>query len=193
MDRRTERGGQGLTRAHALLWIFTATITALIGCKAPEHKPTEHELEVDQEQRAMTEVALTDLQLFLKEYQTWYQSNQDIRISEGHQKMLVDTFANRKAAPTYGSESRARQGAAIAHHAWRSSQRIARGPVWFMIKMPTGYDATFGDWFYAEVDPSGTLLRYGNSRNEEISRDCISCHARAEATDFLFGARSEQY
>jgi hypothetical protein len=161
----------------------------LAACKPPPPKVSAHERERAREQRELNELALKDLQTYILEYPNWFQTAEGMRVSAGHQRMLVETFANRKAVPTYGSLSRARQGAVVAQHAWRSSQRLARGPMWFMIKMPTGYDAAFGDWFYAEVNADGEVVRWGNSRKPEISSDCIACHARAEESDFLFGGR----
>jgi hypothetical protein len=174
----------------ALLAITCAGMSA--GCKPPPRKLTAHEQAQSREQREMNDIALVDLQTYVLEYPNWFPTDAGMRVSEGHQKMLVETFVNRKGMPTYGSLSKARQGAVVAQHAWRSSQKLARGPMWFMIKMPPGYDAAFGDWFYAEYSPDGELLRWGNSRKDDISRDCIACHARAEASDFLFGARLQE-
>ena len=53
-----------------------------------------------------------------------------------------------------------------------------------MEKMEAGYDTPNGDWWYGIYDESGTEMAY-----EGRIPECISCHAMAKETDYLF-ARS---
>ena len=53
-----------------------------------------------------------------------------------------------------------------------------------MVKMQEGYDSENGDWWYGVYDESGTEMAY-----EGRIPECISCHAMAKETDYLF-ARS---
>jgi hypothetical protein len=53
-----------------------------------------------------------------------------------------------------------------------------------MVKMEEGYDSANGDWWYGVYDESGTEMAY-----EGRIPECISCHAMAKETDYLF-ARS---
>ncbi|MEN8147155.1 MAG: cytochrome P460 family protein [Campylobacterota bacterium] len=53
-----------------------------------------------------------------------------------------------------------------------------------MVKMEEGYDSENGDWWYGVYDESGTQMAY-----EGRIPECISCHAMAKETDYLF-ARS---
>lgn len=53
-----------------------------------------------------------------------------------------------------------------------------------MVKMKEGYDSENGDWWYGVYDESGTEMAY-----EGRIPECISCHAMAKETDYLF-ARS---
>lgn len=53
-----------------------------------------------------------------------------------------------------------------------------------MVKMEEGYDSENGDWWYGVYDERGTKMAY-----EGRIPECISCHAMAKETDYLF-ARS---
>ncbi len=50
-----------------------------------------------------------------------------------------------------------------------------------MVKMEEGYDPDNGDWWYGVYDESGTKMTYQGRIPE-----CISCHAMAKETDYLF-------
>lgn len=50
-----------------------------------------------------------------------------------------------------------------------------------MVKMEEGYDSENGDWWYGVYDESGTKMAY-----EGRIPECISCHAMAKETDYMF-------
>jgi len=50
-----------------------------------------------------------------------------------------------------------------------------------MVKMEEGYDSENGDWWYGVYDESGTEMWY-----EGRIPECISCHAMAKETDYMF-------
>ncbi len=50
-----------------------------------------------------------------------------------------------------------------------------------MVKMKEGYDSQNGDWWYGVYDESGTKMAY-----EGRIPECISCHAMAKETDYMF-------
>ena len=48
-----------------------------------------------------------------------------------------------------------------------------------MVKRAAGYDSRAGDWEYFYAERGGTLSR-------GAIEPCVSCHARAKATDYVF-------
>ena len=58
-------------------------------------------------------------------------------------------------------------------------ERFARLVI--MVKMQKGYDSEHGDWWYGVYDESGTKMAY-----EGRIPECISCHAMAKETDYMF-------
>ena len=54
-------------------------------------------------------------------------------------------------------------------------------------KAPAGYDATLGDWWFAETDPSGAAMVTDGTLQVGKLVACHSCHVPRETDDYLFG------
>lgn len=56
-----------------------------------------------------------------------------------------------------------------------------------LAKGPSGYDPTIGDWWWGDVDPSGTPIMMGGVPQVGRLTDCHSCHLPRATDDYLFG------
>jgi hypothetical protein len=56
-----------------------------------------------------------------------------------------------------------------------------------MAKGPSGYDPTFGDWWFGEADPQGMPLVVDGVVRLGRLDDCHSCHMPRAPEDYLFG------
>lgn len=56
-----------------------------------------------------------------------------------------------------------------------------------MAKGPSGYDPTFGDWWFGEADPQGMPLVVDGAVRLGRLEDCHSCHMPRAPEDYIFG------
>ena len=56
-----------------------------------------------------------------------------------------------------------------------------------MAKGPSGYDPTFGDWWFGEADPQGMPLVVDGAVRLGRLDDCHSCHMPRAPEDYIFG------
>lgn len=56
-----------------------------------------------------------------------------------------------------------------------------------MAKAPTGYDASLGDWWFGEADPTGHVLVTNGQLRVGRLTDCHGCHVPRVGDDYLFG------
>ena len=85
----------------------------------------------------------------------------------------VDAYVEMKPVFPVGSE--------VFKPLYRDAQGKEFARLVIMVKMEEGYDSENGDWWYGVYDESGTQMAY-----EGRIPECISCHAMAKDTDYLF-------
>jgi len=56
-----------------------------------------------------------------------------------------------------------------------------------MAKGPRGYDATLGDWWFAEATADGTPLEIDGVARAGRLTDCHGCHVPRATDDYMFG------
>ena len=166
-----------------LLLLLMASLTA---CYVPKRGGPETIKTDGEEQKKITGEEIAKQTVTQYRGSKWVQFNDKSWTSDAHDRMLVDVYGNRASLATYGSASEARRGSTLVMHSWISSQKIATGPVWIMVKMERGYDTDYGDWYYAQVGANGNVLRAGSSEDSGIKK-CASCHAEVMDHDYLFG------
>lgn len=55
-----------------------------------------------------------------------------------------------------------------------------------MIKHAPGFDEANGNWEYLQFDAQGNILLRGNSRDENVEKNCASCHRHVADRDYIF-------
>ena len=104
--------------------------------------------------------------------------------SDAH-NAYVEIYLNNKAKDAYiNIEPRFKKGSAVFKPLYSDPDGKHFARLVIMVKMYEGYDSENGDWWYGVYDESGTKMWY-----EGRIPECISCHAMAKETDYLF-ARS---
>ena len=110
-----------------------------------------------------------------------YDLTKGIIESDGH-NAYVEIFLNEKAVDAYVE---VKPTFPVGSKAFKPLYGDLEGRVFarlvIMVKMKGGYDSEHGDWWYGVYDESGTEMAY-----EGRIPECISCHAMAKETDYLF-------
>ncbi len=55
-----------------------------------------------------------------------------------------------------------------------------------MIKREHGFSPKYGDWQYIQFDTQGTILLEGPLENEQVYKNCASCHINVSDRDYIF-------
>jgi len=112
-------------------------------------------------------------------YTKWARMNKEPFESNGHQKMMVVTYASKSAKDTFLSgDAPYKTHSLIAKEGYKDGKPVI---VWFMNKMKPPFDPENGDWWYATVD-----LTTRKVKNAGKISSCMECHANAK-NDFVFG------
>lgn len=103
--------------------------------------------------------------------------------SKGHGYVWVDVFVDRAHAAAYADRKQpAPEGFAVVMAGYDSADGNDPTGLTVMAKMPPGYDAANGDWYYAVYDPDGKSVTLGGKLPP-----CAGCHVQARTRDFLYG------
>ena len=103
-------------------------------------------------------------------------------ISYAHGENWVGIFANELAAETYKATAAPfEECSAIVKVIYTDMEGSAVTRMTVMVKMPAGYDPEHGDWWYADADSTGSIVKNRGRREE-----CFSCHEVALETDYVF-------
>ncbi len=114
-------------------------------------------------------------------WKTTYDLTKGIMESDAH-NAYVEIFVNKKALRPYQELHKLFPvGSRIFKPLYRDKEGKQFARLVIMEKMSKGYDTTNGDWWYGVYDESGTVMAY-----EGRIPECISCHALAKETDYLF-------
>jgi len=101
--------------------------------------------------------------------------------SDAH-NAYVEIFMNRKAVSAYREvKPLFPVGSQLFKPLYSDPEGKNCARLVIMVKMEEGYDPDNGDWWYGVYDESGTKMAY-----EGRIPECISCHAMAKETDYMF-------
>ncbi len=114
---------------------------------------------------------------------SWVKLGTERHFSKGHGKSWVDVYAEQAHVDMYNAKGALYPvGARIAKAQYASKDATELLRVTVMAKMAPGYDAEYGDWYYALLDPSGSKTHEGKMKK------CINCHDQVDDQDYIFGA-----
>ncbi len=120
--------------------------------------------------------------LTFEDWRDWQQITQKPVKSVGHSNNWVGIFVNELANETYRNAGALYPVCAkIVKPIYDDADGKSVRKLTIMVKMPDGFDAQNGNWWYATSDPSGSRVVPKRRR-----ADCISCHEQAAKTDYLF-------
>ncbi len=129
---------------------------------------------------AYTESTEKSLMVFPKWKET-YDLTKGIMESDAH-NAYVEILINDTAVDAYVEiKPRFPIGSQVFKPLYRDAEGKEFARLVVMVKMEEGYDTDNGDWWYGVYDESGTEAWY-----EGRIAECISCHAMAKDTDYLF-------
>lgn len=112
-------------------------------------------------------------------------------VSPGHEDSLVKVYYNSAARPTFAAHRAGKKAlfapGSIISKAFvddKEFPRLAARRIFFMEKMPAGFDPDNGDWSYTSI-----LMDKRTGKFETVSSgalpDCVSCHKAYEAQDYV--------
>ena len=129
------------------------------------------------------EDCVVDDGITFENWQHWIKLTSTPIISEGHENSWVDIYVNGLAEDTYRSASSPYPVCAkIIKTNYNDKEGTSIHSLTIMVKMQSGYDPDWGDWWYAIYDATGTTAK----KQGRLYADCIACHKAASKTDFLF-------
>jgi hypothetical protein len=115
-------------------------------------------------------------------WRAWTKVNPRRFRSKGHGYLWVDVYVDRAHAAAYADRAQpAPEGFTVVMAGYEASDGKAPTGLTVMAKMPPGYDAASGDWYYAVYDPDGKTATLGGKL-----APCTGCHVHAPR-DFLYG------
>ena len=120
--------------------------------------------------------------LDFSEWKSWTRINPKPQLSVGHSNVWVAIYVNKLAKGIYQKAGLSYPPCSkIAKASYKDRETKQFIDLTAMFKMPAGYDSDNNDWWYATYDQAG-------KQAEEKGRlaNCITCHKKAERTDFLF-------
>ena len=116
-------------------------------------------------------------------WQNWQKLTDKPIVSEGHDNSWVDIFVNELAEDNYRNS---RVPYPVCAKIVKVSYKDEAGKLFkgltAMVKMPNGYDSSWGDWWYAQYDNMGLKAK----KKGILYSECIACHRAASETDYLF-------
>ena len=116
-------------------------------------------------------------------WQNWQKLTNKPIFSKGHENSWVNIYVNELAEVTYRN---ARAPFPVCAKIVKTHYKDEEGKLFdgitAMVKMPSGYDSTNGDWWYAIYDDMGFKAK----KQGKLFTGCISCHRGASETDYLF-------
>jgi hypothetical protein len=125
-------------------------------------------------------VALSDF----SGWEGWTQVSAKRFHSRGHAGVHVDIYVEPPNATLYDDGRAVPVGFRVAKAGYDDKGRFLA--VTGMVKMPPGYDAEHGDWYYLVVLHDGRTATMQGPLGS-----CRDCHERARARDYLFGVTKD--
>jgi len=130
-----------------------------------------------------TENCENEEEITILNWQNWQKLTDKPIISEGHKNKWVDIFVNVLAEDNYrNTRVPFPVCAKIVKVHYKDEAGTMFDGITAMVKMPSGYDSTWGDWWYANYDDMGSKAK----EQGRLYSGCISCHRAASETDYLF-------
>jgi len=134
-------------------------------------------------EESATESCDSESEITITNWQNWQKLTKKPIVSEGHDNSWVDIFVNELAADNYRNT---RIPYPVCAKIVKVSYKDEEGKIFkgltAMVKMPNGYDSSWGDWWYANYEDMGLIAK----KQGRLFYECISCHRAALETDFLF-------
>lgn len=153
-----------------VLWILIVLIPSSVGFAA-DIKPGDE-----------SKTCIPEESLDFTAWKSWTRINPKTQLSAGHSNVWVAIYVNKLAKGIYiNSRGPYPPCAKIAKASYKDRENKQFIDLTAMFKMPAGYDSNNNDWWYATYDQTA-------NHAEEKGRlaNCITCHEKAEQTDFLF-------
>jgi hypothetical protein len=120
--------------------------------------------------------------LTFENWRAWTKLTPKPIVASGHGGTWADIYLNDGARDGYlAATARYPRCAAIVKPLYSDAGATRILELMIMVKMPAGYDPENADWWYGVYDATGRKTR---RRGKLIG--CISCHAFAAETDYLF-------
>ena len=120
--------------------------------------------------------------LTFENWQAWTKLTPKPIVASGHGGTWARVYLNDGARDRYlAAAARYPRCAAIVKPLYRDASATRILELMIMVKLPAGYDPENADWWYGVYDATGLKAR----RRGKL-KDCISCHAFAAETDYLF-------
>lgn len=116
------------------------------------------------------------------DYKSYTVINSTPHKSESHEKRLVTIYVNKTGADAYRKLSAPLpEGTIIAKETFedKNGKPGKLVEISVMKKLKAGQSKDSGDWYFAVLNPDGTL-------KEENGKTCIECHSFS-ANDYVFG------
>jgi hypothetical protein len=113
----------------------------------------------------------------------WTKVNEARFVSKGHQKAFVDVYVEAAGVDIYRAKGTGYPvGTRLVKAQYKTADAATPFAITTMKKMPAGYDADNGNWFYGVYDASGAKAM----KSGKIDM-CINCHDQADESDWVFG------
>lgn len=129
-----------------------------------------------------------------RDAKTFKKTNTAAWQSETHGKWFVDIFVARNVMEAYDALKPIPEGGTVVKQGYAAEADAKAGkptgPVFVMKRMPKGYDAKYGDWYFALAFPNergDKFFLFGDGKDSSIAY-CKSCHSDASGTVGTFGA-----
>jgi len=124
-----------------------------------------------------------DAGMTFEDWKEWTLVTPNPVLSEGHGSSWVKIHVNELAKSTYLSAGAPYpECAKIVKSHYFDADGMQIDSLTVMVKMPSGYDTEYGDWWYGMYDKSGTMAK----KQGRLFTACIACHKQAARTDYLF-------
>jgi len=124
------------------------------------------------------------------EYQSWKRYNSGAYVSGTHGGRFVNNYANETGAAygkfeEFGSMA---VGSVLAKDSFGVNKRgeVMMGPLFTMVKMAAGFNASSRDWQYVLVLPNGKTMGATGGENSKKVDFCIQCHESVNELDQMF-------
>ena len=119
-------------------------------------------------------------QELFRAYKSWRKMNDKAFLSKPHGRMMVYDYVNSRGQRTFTAKRGTYlAGTAICKVGTKGGE-VKK--IWFMEKKQLGYDREDGNWWYAQLTPSGKVEKAGKVAS------CIDCHGSAD-NDYVYGLK----